>query len=133
MKITSDGMIKVVWARSRVTVPPHMFTYDVKPRSRIEDTAGLDFHTQKNGWRRINMRRRVQRGDYYPDFRQPVSFHRQVRSYLRAAGPNCIRTPDKEEAAEVKAASNRASVSLSLPDTLRHCSLKQSYSLTYYR
>lgn len=49
MKITSDGMIKAVWARGRVTVPPHMFTYDVKPRSGIEDTAGLDFHTQKNG------------------------------------------------------------------------------------
>lgn len=49
MKITSDGTIRAVWARSRVTVPPHMFTYDVKPRSRTEDTAGLDFHGQKNG------------------------------------------------------------------------------------
>lgn len=50
MKITSDGMIKAVWARSKVTVPLHMFTYDVKPRSRTEDTAGiLDFHSQKNG------------------------------------------------------------------------------------
>lgn len=65
------------------------------------------------------MRSCVQRGDYYRDFRQPVSFHRQVRSYLSPAGPHCIRTPDKEEAAQVKAASNcaAASVNLSLPDT----------------
>lgn len=47
MKITSDGMIKAVWARSRVTVPPHMFTYDVKPRSRIGDTAGWIFTPRK--------------------------------------------------------------------------------------
>lgn len=70
------------------------------------------------------MRRRVQRGDYHPDFRQPVSFHRQVRSYLSAAGPNWIRTPDKEEAAQVKAASNCASVSLSA----RHTSTLQPHT-----